>query len=313
MLPPDTDRTEAARQLGHDLYCRSLLAPEPAWEREVMEGFYGAEARRLPRQAGDRFVRKWLQLRGSALRRRRIVDAAVTPGLLQQLDVDECPILRVRLTHGTLGDADWSIDRLNNDGAYAPRNLAVISTRANAAKADLSFDDVYARARLGGQDGLAPAEWMRMAALMVGPCFAEAPASAPILPLLAPLPNLTVRSATQMIQYVLTTCTASAADKNQVIKQFGKYCIDSHARTHCRQVAEYIHLALKDTPNRWDVWQVPRVMAVFLQWRASLPAHAWAALGEMAMLLSGGSHVGRGALGAWHLRSGGHFAENWRR
>ncbi len=314
VLPPDTERIEAARQLGHDFYRFSRLPPQPAWDAAILEGFHGADARRLKRQDGDRFVRKWLQVRGSALHRDRIVDPQVTPALLMQLDVASCPILRLPLTHGNRQGSDWSVDRLNNDGAYAPHNLAIMSALANRAKASHSFQAVYGRACApDGDSGLAPQEWMRMAVLMLGPCFVDAPGAAPILPLLTALPVSTVRSATQLIQYVLTVRTRSAADKNHVLKQFSRLCSDSHARTHVRQVAELIHFTLKTTPVMWDVWAAPGVMQAFLAWRASVANHAWAALGETAMVLAGGRHVARAALGAWHLNTSGHFLENWRR
>lgn len=313
MLPPETERIEAGRQLGHDYYRRSRLYPDASWNQAMCEGYFSAEASRYKRNGGDRFVRKWLQLRASALRRSRIVDSQVTPLLLMQLDVAICPVLRRPLTHGSQEDSDWSVDRLNNDGAYAPRNLAIISTLANRAKADHSFQFVHEQA-LGNKhvSGLAPQEWMRLASLMLGPCFISSPGGAPILPLLTPLPLATVRSATQLIQYVLTLHTRSAAEKNRVIKEFGRVCTHAHARVHLNQVAERIHLELKTTAVMWDVWNSPRVMQFFLGWRSSMSAYAWARLGETAMELSGGRHVSLGSLSGWHLRTTGHFKENWR-
>lgn len=314
LLPSDMDRIEAGRQLGHDHYCFTRLGADPVWDATLREGFYSAEARRLKRQAGDRFVRKWLLVRGNALRRDRIVDRQVTPTLLKLLDVATCPILRIPLTHGSQADTDWSVDRLNNDSAYAPGNLAIISTLANRAKADHGFAAVHERAlardRVGG---LAPQEWMRMASLMLGPCFAETPSSAPILPLLTPLPVSTVRSATQMIQYALTLHTHSAADKNFLIKQLARLCSDSHARTHVSQVAELIHVTRKTTSIIWDVWDTPRVMQAFLSLRASVSNNTWSAFGETAAMLTGGKLVARQRLSQWHLRTGGHFPESWRR
>lgn len=297
-----------------DYYRHSLLAPKSLWDGPMREGFLDAAARHLGRQAGDRFVRKWLEVRGNALRRERIVDPNVTPSLLQRLDVAICPVLRLPLTHGYKSDSDWSVDRLNNDGAYAPGNLAIISTLANRAKAHHCFADVYERGQAAkGSGGLAPYEWMRIASLMVGPCFAEAPGAAPIVPMLAPLPISTVRSATQIIQYALTIGTRSAADKNELTKQLTRLYCDSHARAHICQVAELIHLALKTTAVIWDVWDSPRVMQAFLSMRASLPSHVWAAMGETAAHLAGGRPVARSTLGAWHLRTAGYFAESWRR
>lgn len=313
-IPDDTERIEAARTLGHDLYQQSFITPDARWEHPVLEGFYSAEARRIPRHNGDLFVRKWLQLRGNALRRKRIVDNQVTPALLRQIDVEDCPVLRLPLTRAEHTDSDWSVDRLNNDGAYVPRNLAIISSRANLSKADLQFNEVYDRASGIVPDlQLTPEEWMRMAVLMVGPCFVEHPALAPILPLLAPLPLRTARSATQMIQYVLTTHTRIAADRNIVVKHLSRWCPDSHAKVHCRQIAEFIHFAMKETPVCWDVWRLPRVLKTFLHWRASVSEHNWAAMGEAATVLAGGQRVSRNSLTAWHLRTTGHFGKSWQR
>lgn len=96
--------------------------------------------------------------------------ADVKPDLPRQIDVTHCPVLRVRLTHGTLQESDWSVDRLYNDGAYAASNLAVMSVRANRAKGTLSFDEVHARAKQGRDGGgLSCLEWQGMASLMLGP------------------------------------------------------------------------------------------------------------------------------------------------
>lgn len=314
VLPSDTDRIEAGRQLGHDYYRFTRYDANPNWEASVLEGFYQADGRRLQRQTGDRFVRKWLQVRCNAIRRERIVDRLVTPSFLQQLDVATCPILRFPLTHGGQAGSDWSVDRLNNEGAYAPGNLAVVSTQANKAKDNHTFDEVYERA-LARESvaGLSSREWMRMASLMLGPCFATAPGTAPIIPLLTPLPVSTVRSATQIIQYALTLRTRSNADKNLVIKQFTRLCSDSHARTHVHQIVELIHVALKTIAVDWDVWDSPRIMRSFLSLRASVSSYVWAALGDEAAILAGGRHVPQRSLGAWHLRTAGHFSETWRR
>ena len=53
---------------------------------------------------------------------------------LHRIDVPVCPVSLVTLTHGERADTDWSIDRLNNNGAYAIGNLAVMSRGANTAK-----------------------------------------------------------------------------------------------------------------------------------------------------------------------------------
>ena len=96
----------------------------------------------------NRFVRKWLQLRLSAWRRGRVFEGQqVNPAFLRQIDVAVCPVTREVLTHGTGELSDASVDRVFNDAAYAAGNLAVMSTRANRAKAAYGVDDAMAFVR----------------------------------------------------------------------------------------------------------------------------------------------------------------------
>ena len=170
------DHAEAGRALGHDLYRLTRLSDGIDWPQNVREGFEHARAQRTPRSSADVYKRKWLQLRLSALERGRFVSDGVTPHYLRRIDVPECPVLRIALTRSTLEDSDWSVDRLNNDAAYAPNNLAVMSTRANRAKGDRDFAEVLRLSQLDRPtDGLEPVQWLRLAALMLGPCFATNP------------------------------------------------------------------------------------------------------------------------------------------
>lgn len=166
------DRVEAGRALGHDLR-RWIGIARSHWPPPLREGFDAARAAGVAPKSADRYVRKWLQLRESAWRRERVMADDVTPDLLRQIDVLRCPITRVLLTHGELGGSDWSIDRINNDGAYAANNLAVLSVRVNRIKGARSFEDVFVHTRSdAGGEGLSRAEWQRLAAVMLGPCFA---------------------------------------------------------------------------------------------------------------------------------------------
>ena len=168
-----------------------------------MQGHAAAAPRFPAPKDHDRFVRKWLLLRYNACLRGRLVNEDVTPAYLQSIDVVRCPVTLERLTHATGGDSDWSVDRLNNDGGYAPGNLAVMSTRANRAKGTKGFADVSTRAALETvSEGLSAAEWSRLASLMLGPCFAEEAERAPLHPLLALAPQ-TVRTASQQLQLAL--------------------------------------------------------------------------------------------------------------
>ena len=95
-----------------------------------------------------RFARKWLQVRLNAWLRGRSFDAMrVNPAFLRQIDVSVCPVTRDTLTHGTGEPTDASVDRVFNDAGYAMGNLAVMSTRANRAKAAYGVDDAMAFVR----------------------------------------------------------------------------------------------------------------------------------------------------------------------
>ena len=89
----------------------------------------------------SRHVRTWLQLRLHAWQRGRSVEVVqVTPNYLQQIDVSHCPITRKRLGSDPSGPlSEASVDRVRDDAGYAAGNLAVMSRRANLAKAAHGF------------------------------------------------------------------------------------------------------------------------------------------------------------------------------
>ena len=156
-------------------------------------------------------VRQWLHLRLNAWRRGRAFEGVqVTPHFLAQIDVAVCPITRVKLTHASGAGSDACVDRVGNQAGYAAGNLAVMSVRANEAKADLGWLDALTVVRqlehsgLDTLDGLAPMHWSRLGVLMsfVTPL---PHAQAACLPLLVLPPNrLRVLNAVQALQAVLT-------------------------------------------------------------------------------------------------------------
>src|SRR5437762_6266458 len=162
-------------ELGWD-YAHYRLVPPAPYAQEpsplrngLLAGVAAFGLRTLP---PTRSVRKWLQLRLHAWLRGRSVELVqVTPHYLQQLDVSHCPITRVELSTATLDSSDASIDRVRNDAGYAAGNLAVISTKANHAKAAYGFRDALQFVKqieagaLGGIAGLSAAQWSRVAVL----------------------------------------------------------------------------------------------------------------------------------------------------
>jgi hypothetical protein len=162
-------------------------------------------------------VRKWLQLRLNAWRRAKPFEGTqVTPNFLAQIDVAVCPITRVALTHASGAGSDASVDRVCNQAGYAAGNLAVISTRANQAKADLGCADALQVVRqleasgLDTLDGLDALQWSRLAVLMsfATPLRHD---EAACLPLLVLPPNrLRLLNPVQALQAVVTLAFTQA-------------------------------------------------------------------------------------------------------
>lgn len=275
----------------------------------MREGYAEARSRLTHTRSPDRYVRKWLQLRLGAQVRGRVMTDDVTPSLLQAIDVEECPVLRVALTHGERGDADWSVDRLNNDGAYAANNLAVMSTRANRAKGALDFAEVQRRAVLVARcDGLEPVEWARLAALMLGPCFAQRPCEAPLIPLNVPIPRHSARPAVQQIQHVFAQSASRPAGKNRLVKAFKTVCGDERSRVRLSFLADAVHGGLKSVHRTCDVWLQPAAMPALAAWRASLGEQGWAAAGEVSRALTGARTIPSRRIASWHLDTRGYVA-----
>jgi hypothetical protein len=141
-------------------------------EPSVLAGYRAGRVHfRVPQHVPDRFVSKWLQLRLNAFRRRRILDEEVNPAYLRKIDCAVCPITLIAMTHAALVESDWSVDRINNEGAYAPGNLMVMSVKANRAKGAKSLEQVVELASGSAQGavfGLSKREWARLACVMVG-------------------------------------------------------------------------------------------------------------------------------------------------
>jgi hypothetical protein len=185
-------------ELGWD-YAHYRVAPPASYAHEpspLRDGLLAGQAAFGARTlAATRHVRKWLQLRLHAWLRGRSVELVqVTPNYLQQIDTSHCPITRVALSSATLEASDASVDRVRNDAGYAAGNLAVMSTKANHAKAAHGFRDALRfvqqieAEQLPGLSGLSAEQWSRVAVL----CSFVEPVShdeACALPLLVLPPN----------------------------------------------------------------------------------------------------------------------------
>jgi hypothetical protein len=222
--PPAEQAVNPAEATGFEIgwdFAHYRLTPPPAQLSEgspVRQGWQaGASVFGNRTLKPSAHVRKWLQLRLNAWRRGRAFEGVqVTPHFLAQIDVPVCPITRTALTHASGAGSDASVDRVCNQAGYAAGNLAVMSTRANEAKADLDWRDALTVVRqlessgLDTLDGLAPVHWSRLAVLMsfVTPL---PHAEAACLPLLVLPPNrLRLLNAVQALQALITLAFTQA-------------------------------------------------------------------------------------------------------
>jgi len=215
---PDAERGDTGFELGWDHAHHGLVPPAEHLlpTNPLRQGWDAGRAAFGQRTLKPtRHVRKWLQLRLQAWKRGRAFEGVqVTPHYLAQIDTERCPITRATLTHASGEDTDASVDRVFNDAGYAAGNLAVISSRANQAKGEMRWDEarlmaVMAEARQSGPgagtaDGLASAEWARLAILMsfVTPLPHEVAASLPLLVL--PPNRLRLLNPIQGLQALIT-------------------------------------------------------------------------------------------------------------
>jgi hypothetical protein len=272
--------------LGWDYAHYRLVPPAPyaqepsALRNGLLAGRAAFGVRTLP---ASRHVGKWLQLRLHAWLRGRSVELfSVTPHYLQQLDVDHCPITRVPLSVSTLEGSDGSIDRVRNDAGYAAGNLAVMSTKANHAKAAFGMHDALRfaqrieaagadrlRAPVAGIGGLTAAQWGRVAILcsFVEPMPHEAACALPLLVL--PPNRLRLFNPVQALQ-AFVSLQLLAPGWSQRVSRFEALLPGKPAR---RAFRGFFHALLPRVleagrsgdpwHSRWaieDAWRHPRVL-----------------------------------------------------
>jgi hypothetical protein len=305
----EIERIEAGRCLGADFAASGLQLPLDV-PSSVREGFEATGRSHRGPPPADRFLRKWLQIRLNALRRGRAVDPNVTVAHLREIDQAICPVTLVQLTHGELLDTDWSIDRLNNDGAYADGNLAVLSVRANKAKGSLSYDEVRRRSMLAEPvDGLTPREWYRMACVMYGACHA-APADGPQewLPLATFIPSRSTWTQSAMLQQTLLRASATSRSRNQFCKALRSVSTSDNAHERLVRTVERLHYLAKGHEHRYDALLDPGIQAEIEAWLRSLRAPQVKALRKLLAQMHGGESLAPEKLAAWSLRTRGYSA-----
>lgn len=104
-------------EIGRDWAYYRQWIPENA-DDAIYAGYKSNTAHPSGMKETDRYTRKWLQVRYNAYLRNRPVADDVDATLIQMMDTDHCVITGKKLTHGTLTETDWFIERLCNAGGY---------------------------------------------------------------------------------------------------------------------------------------------------------------------------------------------------
>lgn len=236
---------------------------------EAFKKAFGAY--RGPRAAvHDYFVRKWLSLRLSALKRGMVVDRTVTSDLLRRVVPHRCPVTLELFDFVGKSPRNPSIDRLVNEVTYLAGNVCALSLRANRAKGESTFEEVAAIAQAGvHRDGLAPVEWMRMASLMYGAWARAFKHSDPyLLPLAAvPGPGMFM-STSQVVQLLLTRHYGSGAERSEATGRWLSLTRDAGAGEELfLGLQATLAAALRDEEDHpGNAWLHPPVFDAFVIW-----------------------------------------------
>jgi hypothetical protein len=266
---------ETGFDIGWDFarFCRVLDASSS--EQSVLAEYRaGREHFRILQHRPDRFVSKWLQLRLNAFRRRRILDAEVTPAYLRRIDCATCPITLISMTHAAFSESDWSVDRINNDGAYAPGNLMVMCVKANRAKGAKGYREVIQLASGSAQGaglGLSRHEWARLACVMVGAADLTG-ASPTLLPLLTRIPEDSRAPLYFVFQQMLLVSARVATERNRVMKALCRLHPSSERSLVLRCTVEKLAVNLRAIAYPYDALSDEGVQRPMRNWFVTLPA-----------------------------------------
>ena len=306
------DLIESWRTLGSDYAAWRQALPTDASE-EFREGYAEGKRQRQIRKP-DRYVLKWLHVRYNALNRGRVVDKNVTVDFLRSIDVPVCPVTLVELGHRGHEDSNWSIDRVNNDGAYAPENLIVISTRANKAKGNKTFDNVCGLSMQDtASEGLEPKEWLRLAMLMQGACAAETDENPLRLPLVTKLPPHCARPVWLQIQYVIHRAASKQSERKKAESRMNQICLDGLTVEKLKMLIDTVRDMLgvnrKSKKYEYDVWSSEKVKRLLHSWVVALGPHGQNQLRLAVRDLAGGHSLQKSEVEAWSLLTRGYLTK----
>jgi hypothetical protein len=304
---------EVGRELGWDL-ARFGWNPREDAPEDVKEGYKAGAAHFVRAQRKpDRFERKWLQLRQNALRRGKVVQPEITPEYFKSIDHPVCPVTLVEMTHGLNADTDWSVDRVNNDGAYAEGNLVIMSTLANRAKAGKSFAEVYRIASETPDDetfeGMGTRQWRRLASIMVGACATSSDKIAKVFPLFTRIPAKSMATDFHLLQWLLYRTTHNAFIRSRFVNRLNKLQPDKSKAVMLEAAAERLPLLVKGATDRFDASLDSGYMALLAKWHLAIPDAKQDKYMQMLMRISNSETVDADMVDKWLLETKGYFLE----
>ncbi|MEM5299102.1 hypothetical protein VSR82_32880 [Burkholderia sp. JPY481] len=300
---------EIGRALGWDLAHYGWIPREDA-PADVREGHAAGKAHHGRRtRHPTRFERKWLQLRQNALRRGRVVHEGITAKYIEAIDHATCPVTLCEMTHGTGLDTDWSVDRVNNDGAYADGNLVVMSVRANKAKDRKGFFEVSDIVKANrDMDGLTAKEWARLKCIMLGACNTGNTLGGEF-PLVTRIPNRCTRPPYHQLQHIaLLLAAAESTKRNAGMRELNRVQVDKNACSLLQLAVERLRTVLKTVDYKYEACCDTTFQGLLARWVERIPVANQAAYKKTLQSMAGGENLSASALRNWSLVSGGYFA-----
>lgn len=302
---------DIGRALGWDL---AYYGWDPRGDApiDVIEGHTAGKAHfGSKRKHPTRFERKWLQLRQNALRRGRVVHEAVTPKYIEFIDYPTCPVTLVELTHGTGEETDWSVDRVNNDGAYADGNLIVMSVRANKNKGSKSLAEITDLVAEGKSlPGLSDIETVRLRCLMEGPCGIENEWERRNV-LWTRICRGSTRTNYHNLQHILLMATTvNSASRNVVFRKLVSLAHTDSCQSMARlQIAfEKLKLRHKTAQYPYDALGDEDFQTILKRWVETIPSSRKALFDAELETLTGARVISSETVRSWSLDTSGRYA-----
>jgi hypothetical protein len=217
----------------------------------------------------------------------------------------------VELTHGTGEDTDWSVDRVNNDGAYADGNLIVMSARANKAKGNKSFLEVSTLVADGmSLPGLSNIETVRLRCLMEGPCGIEDEWERRNV-LWTRICRGSTRTNFHNLQHILLMATTvDSASRNVVFGTLvGVAHPDSRQSTNLLQVAfEKLKIRVKTAQYPYDALGDENLQTILKRWVETIPTSRKALFDAELESRTGARLISNETVRSWSLDTKGRYA-----